>query len=101
MGLQALTSAAVPARVLNITGPELLSVRRVAEEFGKRFGKPVQFEGIEASTALLSRAERGYELFGRPRVSAEQMMVWIADWVARGGASLAKPTHFEERSGRF
>jgi len=40
-------------------------------------------------------------LFGYPRVSAGQMMTWIADWVSRGGASLAKPTHFEERTGRF
>jgi hypothetical protein len=49
----------------------------------------------------LSNGQKAYQLFGRPRVSAEQMMVWIADWVSRGGDTLAKPTHFEDRSGRF
>jgi hypothetical protein len=29
------------------------------------------------------------------------MLDWIADWVARRGTTLAKPTHFEERAGRF
>jgi len=61
----------------------------------------VRFEGHESPDALLSNGEKAYELFGRPRVSAEHMMAWIADWVSRGGATLAKPTHFEERSGRF
>jgi nucleoside-diphosphate-sugar epimerase len=101
MSLQALSYVSVPPRVINIAGPELLSVRHVAEDFGRLLGKPVRFEGVEASDALLSNAERAFELFGRPRVSAEQMMVWIANWVARDGATLAKPTHFEERSGRF
>jgi nucleoside-diphosphate-sugar epimerase len=101
MSLAALAYASVPPRVLNIAGPELLSVRFVAEEFGKLLGKAVRFEGIEAMDALLSNAERAYQLLGRPRVSASQMMMWIADWVCRGGATLAKPTHFEERSGRF
>ncbi len=101
MSLAALAYASVPPRVLNVAGPELLSVRSVAEEFGKLLGKAVRFEGVEAKDALLSNAERAYELLGRPRVSASQMMIWIADWVCRGGATLAKPTHFEERSGRF
>src|SRR5262249_46809308 len=97
MSLAALGYASVPPRVINIAGPELLSVRSVAEEFGKLLGRTVRFEGVEASDALLSNAERAYELLGRPRVSASQMMTWIADWVCRGGATLAKPTHFEER----
>jgi hypothetical protein len=29
------------------------------------------------------------------------MVSWIADWTRRGGATLGKPTHFEERTGRF
>jgi len=73
----------------------------VAEEFGKRLRKPVRFEGVEAADALLSNAEQAYQLCGRPEVSVGEMITWIADWVARGGATLAKPTHFEDRSGRF
>jgi hypothetical protein len=29
------------------------------------------------------------------------LIAWTADWVARGGSSLDKPTHFESRDGRF
>jgi nucleoside-diphosphate-sugar epimerase len=101
MSLQSLRHASVPPLVVNIAGPELLSVREVAQEFAEKLGKPVRFEGIEATDALLSNAQRAYELFGRPRVSAAQMTSWIADWVSRRGATLAKPTHFEERAGRF
>jgi hypothetical protein len=101
MSLQSLVYAASPPFVINITGPELLSVRHVAEEFGMLLQKPVRFEGTEAEDALLSDARRCHELFGSPSVTAEQMMVWIADWVSRGGETLAKPTHFEERAGKF
>ena len=101
MSLESLRYAATPPGVLNITGPELLSVRSIAEQFAKKLGKPVRFEGTESSDALLSNAAKSYELFGRPRVSAQQIIDWIADWVRKGGLTLAKPTHFEERVGHF
>lgn len=101
MSLQALVYASDPPLVINIAGPELLSVRRIADQFGERWHKPVNFAGVESEDALLSNAQKARELFGPLRVSAEQMMTWIADWVARGRETLAKPTHFEERAGRF
>ena len=101
MSLESLRFVTNPPNVINLTGPELLSVRNVAEEFGKKFGKQVHFEGTELSDALVSNAAKSYELFGRPRVSARQIIDWIADWVRKGGAALAKPTHFEERAGNF
>ena len=101
MSLQSLGCASSPPNVINLTGPELLSVRSVAEEFGKKFGKPVHFEGTGSSDSLLSNAGKSYELFGRPRVCAGQIIDWIADWVRKGGTTLAKPTHFEERAGNF
>jgi len=101
MSLQSLGFASVPPNIINIAGPELLSVRQVAGEFGMRLKKPVRFEGVESPDALLSNAQKSYKLFGRPSVSADQMIAWIADWVIRGGTTLAKPTHFEERAGRF
>lgn len=101
MSLQSLGHAATPPNIINIAGTETLSVRRIAEDFGARFGKPVRFEGVEAGDALLSNARKSYQLFGRPRVSSELLITWIADWIRRGGASLAKPTHFEDRVGRF
>lgn len=101
VSLQSLAFTSVPPFVINIAGTELLSVRRVAEQFGEHLRKPVRFEGHESADALLSNAKQAHDLFGRPRVDAEQMIAWIADWVARGGMTLARPTHFEERSGRF
>lgn len=101
MSLQSLGVATSPANVVNITGPEVLSVRGIAEEFGKRMGKAVRFEGSEAADALLSDARKAFELFGRPQIDAKQMIGWIADWVKRDGATLEKPTHFEERAGNF
>jgi nucleoside-diphosphate-sugar epimerase len=99
--LEALRHVSDPPTILNLTGPELLSVRRVAESFGHRLGVAVEFEGAESEDALLSNAEASFSLFGRPRVTVDQLITWIADWVARGGATHAKPTHFEERDGRF
>lgn len=90
-----------PPAVFNITGPETISVRRVAERFGRIFGKTPQYTGAESSTALLSNAARAQALFGYPAVTLDQMLVWIAGWVQRGGATLNKPTHFETRDGRF
>lgn len=101
MSLASLACAASPPNVINITGPELLSVRSIAEEFAKRLGKSVRFEGAESKDALLSNAEKCHQLFGSPRISSKQMIDWIADWIKRNGTTLAKPTHFEERAGRF
>ena len=101
MALAAFAHVASPPFVVNLAGPETLSVRRVAEEFGRLLGKGVTFEGQEAPDALLSNGQLGHQLFGYPRVPARQMMTWIADWVRRGGPTLGKPTHFESRDGRF
>jgi nucleoside-diphosphate-sugar epimerase len=99
--LAALGHVAVPPLVLNLAGPELLSVRRVAEQFAALFGRPVTFHGAENTDAFLSNAQLSHRLFGYPRVSAGQMIVWIADWIARGGETFGKPTHFETRDGKF
>lgn len=101
MALQALDHVASPPFVVNVAGPELLSVRRVSEQLGQLLNKTVTFRGSEAADALLSNGQLGHRLFGYPRVGVERMLGWIADWVSRGGASLGKPTHFEVRDGKF
>lgn len=101
MSLQSLLHATSPPLVLNIAGPELMSVRRIATSFGERFGKEVLLEGVESGDAILSNARKAFHLFGYPTVGVNQMMDWIADWAARGGQKLGKPTHFEVRSGKF
>ncbi len=101
MSLCAFAHVASPAFVVNLAGPELLSVRRVAEAFAAHFGTTARFEGREADDALLSNGQLGHRLFGYPRVGPTQMIAWIADWVRRGGPSLDRPTHFEFRDGNF
>jgi nucleoside-diphosphate-sugar epimerase len=101
MALSALARAATPPWVVNVTGPEKLSVRDVCQRLGRRMGRPVHLTGVEGATALLSDAKRGHSLLGPPRIGAEQLTDWIADWVIRGGETFDKPTHFESRDGAF
>jgi len=101
MALASLARTASPPFVFNVAGPEELSVRATCEALARRMGRAVAFTGTEAPDALLSNGARGWEAFGRPRVDAARLIEWTADWVARGGASLDKPTHFESRDGRF
>jgi len=90
-----------PPAVLNVTGPETLSVRHIARRFGQLFGREPVFEGRETDTALLNNAARSHRLFGAPSVSAETAIVWTAEWIRRSGTAWDKPTHFETRDGRF
>ena len=101
MALEALLHCASPPRVINIAGPEILSVREVCTEFGRLLGKPAKFTGQEASDALLNNGSYGHDLLGAPTISAGQLIAWTADWVARGGELLGKPTHFEARDGKY
>lgn len=101
MALCSLEHLASPPEILNLAGPEVLSVRALAEEFGQIMGKRVTFTGHEAADAFLSNAQRSHRLFGNPRIGVPQMVRWVADWVRRGGADLGKPTHFEVRHGKY
>ncbi len=101
IALRSLTVCACPPAVLNLTGPETVSIRYVATRFGQLLGRTPTLVGTEAPTALLSNAARAYSLFGYPRVTLDQMIRWVAHWVATGGRVLGKPTHFEVRDGKF
>src|SRR5512142_1294804 len=84
--LRSLAHCQSPPLILNLTGPETLSVREVAQEFGRRFHRAPVFSGAETGQALLSNASRAQNLFGPPTVSPAQMMDWISHWIACGGA---------------
>lgn len=101
MVLRSIENAAAPAKIINITGEDILSVRKTAEEFGKMFGKKPNFTGQEAKTALLSDANQSFELFGRPKVPVSQVIKWTADWIQNEKKTLNKPTHFEVRDGKY
>lgn len=99
--IQCLVHTASPPRLLNITGPDKLSIRALAEEFGRRLGRAPVLTGTEATTAWLSDAAESLRLFGPPETSVPRMMDLITAYVGAGGRLLGKPTHFEARSGKF
>ncbi len=90
-----------PPAVLNLTGPEVLSVREIALRFGELLGRPPVFEGQAADTALLNNAGQCHSLFGYPSVTADELIEWTAHWIRTSGPTWNKPTHFEAREGRF
>jgi len=101
IALQSFALCQSPPLILNVTGPETVSIRWVARRFAERFGIEPIYEGVESETALLSNASRCHRIFGYPPVTVEQMIEWIAGWIGRGGTTWNKPTHFETRDGRF
>jgi hypothetical protein len=99
--LRSLEQCQSPAKALNITGPEVLSVREVAIEFGKLFSVEAKLINEEAKTALLSNSEQAYSLFGKPKMPISQVIKWIAGWINEDKKLLGKPTHYEVRDGKY
>ncbi len=90
-----------PACKMNITGPETISVKKVAYKLGEYLNKTPIFEGEEGTDAYLNDASKALEVFGYPSVSIETLIRWQAEWLLQGGRTLGKPTHFEERKGSY
>jgi hypothetical protein len=63
-----------PPAILNVTGPETLSVRYIAERFGNRLGMQPMFSGEESDTALLNNAAQAHQLFGYRSVTAGEVI---------------------------
>jgi nucleoside-diphosphate-sugar epimerase len=99
--LRSLAYCEAPPNIFNLSGPEALSVRYLAHEFGSRFGIAPILAGEEAETALLTNAAKCHQLFGYPQVTVRDLIDWTANWIASGGGTLNKPTHFETRDGKF
>lgn len=93
--------AASPPAALNVTGPETISIRQIAHEFGRLFGKDPRIVGTENGRGYLSNAGRAKELFGPPSVGLDRLIPWIAHWIKAGGENLGKPTHFEAQDGKY
>ncbi len=101
LALRALLHTGSPAVKINITGPETVSIRYAALELGKLLGITPEFIGEEAGHAYLNNASKAIEIFGYPTVSINTMIRWQAEWILDGGRALGKPTHFEERKGKY
>ena len=101
MVLRALGHCTVPSSPLNVSGPETVSVRWLAEAFGQRLGKPPVFTGIESAEGWLVNSAEAMRLFGYPGVPLAKLVDWTADWIGRGMPSLGKDTHYDTRDGNF
>lgn len=99
--LLCLEHTATPPSVLNITGPEKLFTRDVAEQFGQLFDKKITFAGEPGDKMFLSDASQSMKLFGAPKIAADELIKMTADWIKRGGRDLNKPTHFQVTDGQF
>jgi nucleoside-diphosphate-sugar epimerase len=101
MILLSLLQTTCPPFVLNVTGPESLSVQAVCARLAKLMKREPCLVGEPAPTALLSNAQAAFKLFGPPAVDSERLLRWVADWVMHDRPTLQKPTHFESRDGKF
>lgn len=101
IAIRSLLATQSPANFLNVTGPETVSVKYAAQQLGQRLGIEPTFTGQESETALLSNAGKSMQLFGYPRVPLLQMFDWVAEWIEHGGSMINKPTHFQEREGKY
>ena len=99
--IRALSHAATPPFVVNVTGAQILRVHDVALRFAELFGKEAILSGKENETAWLSNSAKSHDLWGVPTVSEDELIEWVAAWLLRGGPILDKPTHFEIRDGRY
>lgn len=101
IAIRGLLHASSPACIMNVTGPETVSIKKAAIKLGEYLGKEPIFEGEEGTDAYLNDASLAMETFGYPAVSAETLIRWQAEYILDGGRTLDKPTHFEERKGSY
>jgi nucleoside-diphosphate-sugar epimerase len=99
--LRCLLHCTTPTSALNVSGPETLSVRWLAAEFGRRLERAPVLAGTEAPECWLTNTAEAARLFGYPVVPLGKMLDWVADWVAQDRPGLGKPTKFEVRSGVY
>jgi nucleoside-diphosphate-sugar epimerase len=101
MILRMLAHSTTPSSPINISGPETISIRWLAGEFGRLFHKEPRFTGKEASDGWLVNTSKARKLLGEPPVPLERMIRWTADWIERDQRSLGKETHYDTRDGSF
>ena len=101
IAIRGLLHAESPAKIMNVTGPETVSIQKAAKMLGKILGKEPIFEGEPGNDAYLNDSAEAMETFGYPAVSIRTLIRWQAEWILDGGRALGKPTHFEERKGSY
>lgn len=90
-----------PPNIMNITGPELASVKLTAEKLANHMNKKVTFSGTPGGKTYLNNSEKATALFGYPKYNIDTLIKWQAHWVLNGNKSLGKATKFEVTNGKF
>ena len=101
IALRSLLHCQAPAKILNVTGPEILSIKWIANQFGNIFSKEPKFIYEAEGTALLNNASECHRIFGYPKVTIREIIDITATWLQQGGDEFGKATHFQERGGKF
>jgi hypothetical protein len=99
--LLALTQTQSPANIMNITGQEILTLENVTAEFEKIMGRKVIIKNKPGDKSYLNNSNKAFDLFGKPSVTAAELIRMQAEWIMNGGKALNKPTHFEVNNGKF
>ena len=99
--LRCLRHGTVPATAVNIGAEKPAEIRSVAHRFGDLFGVDPIFEGEEADMAWHNDTSEARGLFGPTVVDLDTMIRWNAHWLQKGGAVYHKPTHYDQRDGKF
>jgi hypothetical protein len=100
LALRALGLAAVPAIALNVTGA-MVPIRAIAERVAAALGVAVQYEGTEASEALLANTDQLNTRLPWQAMPLDHLCDWAAQWVKSGARLLGKPTKYDVRDGKF
>jgi nucleoside-diphosphate-sugar epimerase len=101
VAVECLEHTSAPPFVVNVTGGDILAVRDLANRLGEQIGREPVFTGEEAADALLSDTRLMASTFAPPEIPLDWMLAWVAAWVRDGRPLLGRPTHFEERAGKF
>ncbi|MCP4610784.1 MAG: NAD(P)-dependent oxidoreductase [Planctomycetes bacterium] len=99
--IRSISLAKSPPTILNVTGLDILLVRKLAEQIGKELKIKPRFVSQKAQTALLSNASLCINKFGPPPTELSEMISLIVKWVASGKTVLNKPTKYDIRNGKF
>ena len=99
--LRCLHHGTVPATAINIGAEKPAEIRYVAQRFGEIFGIEPIFKGEEADRAWHNDTAEAKGLFGSIAVDLDTMIRWNAHWLQKGGALYNKPTHYDQRDGKF
>jgi nucleoside-diphosphate-sugar epimerase len=101
VAIRSLLHCEAPAKILNVTGPEILSIKWIAEKLGNVLNMQPKFINDPEPTALLNNASECFKLFGYPKVSILEIIEITAQWILNNGDEFGKNTHFQERKGKF